>query len=205
MKINYQLETDKIIEEVTKKVEVPTLLLHSCCAPCSSYVILYLSNYFKITVYFYNPNIMPNKEYKRRLMEQKKLIKTVTTKYPIDFIEGDYEPKIFLTEVKGLEHEPEGRDRCFKCYKLRLEQTAKRAKEKKFDYFTTTLTVSPYKNADKINEIGKKLENEYNVKFLVSDFKKRNGYLESIKLSKKYNLYRQDYCGCAFSKINTSL
>lgn len=204
MKPNYQLETDKIIAEITSENEIPTLLLHSCCAPCSSYVILYLSQYFKITVFFYNPNIMPDFEYKRRLEEQKRLLKMVTTKNPIDFIEGEYEPNVFLTEIKGLENEPEGSDRCFRCYRMRLEQTAKYAKEYNYDYFTTTLTVSPYKKADKINEIGKYLSEKYNVKYLFSDFKKRNGYKQSIELSKQYNLYRQDYCGCAFSKINTS-
>lgn len=204
MKPNYQLETDKIIAEITSENEIPTLLLHSCCAPCSSYVILYLSQYFKITVFFYNPNIMPDFEYKRRLEEQKRLLKMVTTKNPIDFIEGEYEPNVFLTEIKGLENEPEGSDRCFRCYRMRLEQTAKYAKDYNYDYFTTTLTVSPYKKADKINEIGKYLSEKYNVKYLFSDFKKRNGYKQSIELSKQYNLYRQDYCGCAFSKINTS-
>lgn len=206
MKINYQFQLDEIINELTLNNEVPKLLLHSCCAPCSSYVLLYLSQYFKITVFFYNPNVMPDIEYKRRLREQIRLIKTVTTKYPIDFIEGNYEPRVFLEQTKGLENEKEGSTRCFKCYQMRLEQTAKLGDSDCYDYFATTLTVSPYKNADKINEIGKFLENKYNVKYLVSDFKKKNGYKESIRLSKEYDLYRQHYCGCPFSHtINKEL
>ncbi|MFA5603712.1 MAG: epoxyqueuosine reductase QueH [Bacilli bacterium] len=206
MKINYQLQLDEIISELTSNNEVPTLLLHSCCAPCSSYVLLYLSQYFKITVFFYNPNVMPDTEYERRLREQIRLIKTVTTKYLINFIEGSYEPKVFLEQSKGLEKEKEGSRRCFKCYQMRLEQTAKLANAESFDYFATTLTVSPYKNSDKINEIGKFLEDKYNIKYLVSDFKKRNGYKESIRLSKEYDLYRQHYCGCPFShSINEEL
>ncbi len=199
MKINYQLKLDEIINKIINSDSVPTLLLHSCCAPCSSYVLLYLSQYFKITLFFYNPNIMPDLEYKKRLDEQIRLIETVTTKYPINFIEGDYNPNAFLNQSKGLEKEPEGSTRCFKCYQLRLEQTAKYASDNNYDYFATTLTVSPYKNASKINEIGKYLENKYNIKYLTSDFKKRNGYKESIRLSEKYNLYRQHYCGCPFS------
>lgn len=202
MKTNYQLLLDEVITEITNNKEVPKLLLHSCCAPCSSYVILYLSQYFEITVFFYNPNIMPDLEYKRRLDEQIRLIETITTKYPITFIEGDYDSNLFLEQVKGLEKEPEGSIRCFKCYQMRLEQTAKLASTGIYDYFTTTLTVSPYKNATKINEIGKNLEENHDVKYLYSDFKKRNGYKESIKLSEKYNLYRQHYCGCPFSRID---
>lgn len=199
MKTNYQLVLDEIITTITNNNEVPKLLLHSCCAPCSSYVILYLSQYFEITVFFYNPNIIPNIEYKKRLEEQIRLIETVTTKYPITFIEGDYDNNLFLEQVKGLEKEPEGSTRCFKCYQLRLSTTAQLASTSNYDYFTTTLTVSPYKNANKINEIGKTLEKKYNIKYLYSDFKKRNGYKESIKLSEKYNLYRQQYCGCQFT------
>ncbi len=202
MKINYQLLLDEVIKKITNNNEVPKLLLHSCCAPCSSYVILYLSQYFEITVFFYNPNIMPDLEYQRRLNEQIKLIETITTKHPVNFIEGDYDSNLFLEQVKGLEEEPEGTTRCFKCYQLRLEETAKLANTNNYDYFTTTLTVSPYKNASKINEIGKLLESKYNIKYLNSDFKKRNGYKESIKLSEKYNLYRQHYCGCPFSQKN---
>ena len=202
MKLNYQLLLDEVITKITNNNKVPKLLLHSCCAPCSSYVLLYLSQYFEITVFFYNPNIMPDLEYKRRLEEQIRLIETVTTKYPITFIEGDYDSDLFLDQVKGLEKEPEGSTRCYKCYQMRLEETAKLASSGKYDYFTTTLTVSPYKNAAKINEIGKILEENHDVKYLYSDFKKRNGYKESIKLSEKYNLYRQHYCGCPFSRID---
>lgn len=200
MKTNYQLLLDDVITNITNNKEVPKLLLHSCCAPCSSYVLLYLSQYFEITVFFYNPNIMPDLEYKRRLEEQIRLIKTITTKHPINFIEGDYDSSLFLNQVKGLEKEPEGSTRCFKCYQFRLEETAKIANSDNYDYCTTTLTVSPYKNAAKINEIGKQLEEIYGIKYLYSDFKKRNGYKESIKLSEKYNLYRQHYCGCPFSR-----
>ncbi len=197
MKVNYQVILDKIIEANENKV--PTLLLHSCCAPCSSYVLKYLGNYFKITLYFYNPNIYPKEEYDKRLKEQKRLIKLLKVKYPIDIIEGVYEPNVFLEQSLGLEKEREGYGRCFKCYRLRLEKTAKKAKELKFDYFTTTLTVSPYKNSDKINLIGSELEKIYNVDYLYSDFKKKEGYKQSIELSKEYNLYRQDYCGCQYS------
>ncbi len=181
------------------KQKIPTLLLHSCCGPCSSYVLEHLSEYFKITIYFYNPNIYPNDEYKKRLNEQKKLINLIKTKYPINFIEGKYEPNIFFKKIKGLENELEGGKRCFKCFELRLKETFKLAKELNFDYFTTTLTVSPYKNSIVINEIGKKLEDSF-VKFLSSNFKKNDGYKSSIELSKKYNLYRQNYCGCQFSR-----
>ena len=196
MKENYQ----KVMEQILKNINGESLLLHSCCAPCSSYVIGLLSNYFKITVFYYNPNISPEEEYQKRVKEQIKFINSLTTKYRVDFIEGDYEHKKFLEISNGLENEKEGGKRCFKCYRQRLEKTAILAKSQKYDYFCTTLSVSPYKNANKLNEIGKELEQKYNVKYLYSDFKKKDGYKKSIELSKKYNLYRQDYCGCKFSK-----
>ena len=188
------------MEKTLENINGETLLLHSCCAPCSSYVIGLLSNYFKITVYYYNPNISPYDEYKKRVEEQIRFINELDTKYKVEFIEGDYEHEKFLSVTAGLENEHEGGKRCFVCYNQRLEKTALLAKENKFDYFCTTLTVSPYKNSQKLNEIGKSLEEKYEVKYLLSDFKKNDGYKKSIELSKEYNLYRQDYCGCKFSK-----
>lgn len=199
MKLNYQRELNKIINSL---VGVPTLLLHSCCAPCSSYVISYLSNYFKITVFYYNPNIMDKEEYQKRLKEQIRFIKAYKSKYPVTFIEGDYNPDQYCLLVKGLEQEKEGGPRCHKCYFLRLEQTANYAKDHLFDYFGTTLTVSPYKKAAIINDIGLILQEKYHIKYLLSDFKKNNGYLKSIELSKEYHIYRQDFCGCDYSKNN---
>ena len=190
-KINYQKELDKII--AAQGDSVPTLLLHSCCAPCSSYVIEYLSNYFYITVFYYNPNIYPDTEYIFRSNEQKRLISEMPTKYLVTYIDEDYNSKEFYNAVKGLEKEPEGGKRCEKCFYLRLERTAKKAIELNFDYFTTTLTISPLKNAQLINQIGETLSQIYNIKWLPSDFKKRSGYLRSIELSKEYDLYRQDY------------
>lgn len=199
-KINYQKELDSLIEKLTKEESVPTLLLHSCCAPCSSYILEYLSNYFKITIFFYNPNIYPLEEFSRRVEEQKRFISELKVKHEINFIEGKYDTNSFYEISKGMEKEKEGGERCFKCYELRLKETAIIVKEKGFDYFTTTLSISPHKNSQKLNEIGKKLSEEYNVKYLYSDFKKKEGYKRSIELSKEYSLYRQDYCGCVFSK-----
>ncbi len=199
-KINY----DKILSDLINKLQLdnktPTLLLHSCCAPCSSYVLEYLTNYFSITIFYYNPNISPKEEFEKRVIEQKRLLSELNVKNKISFIEGIYDSERFFEMSKGLESLQEGGERCFKCYKLRLEETAKLAKEKSFDYFTTTLSVSPYKNAEKLNSIGDSLSKKYNIPYLYSDFKKRNGYKRSIELSKVYNLYRQDYCGCIFSK-----
>lgn len=198
MNVNYQ----KVLDETLKNINGQTLLLHSCCAPCSSYVLEYLSNYFKITVFYYNPNISPKEEYEKRKEEQKQLISKLDSKYKISFIEGDYDNNKYEELIEGLKEEKEGGTRCFKCYNLRLEKTAKLAKFKNFDYFGTTLTVSPYKNSKKLNEIGKMLQSKYNIKYLFSDFKKKNGYKRSIELSKEYNLYRQNYCGCIYSKRN---
>lgn len=195
--MNFQQEQDKIIENLK---EVPTLLLHSCCGPCSSYCIEALSKYFKVTVLWYNPNIQPAEEHELRLENQVKLIKNMKTVNPVDIIEVPYDDGQFLDAVKGFELEPEGGKRCEKCFMLRLEETAKIAKEKNFDFFTTTLTVSPHKNAPLINEIGFSFAEKYGVAFLPSDFKKKNGYKRSIELSKEFELYRQDYCGCSFSR-----
>lgn len=200
-KINYQKKLDEIIDDITKHGETPDLLLHSCCAPCSSYVLEYLSQYFKITVFYYNPNISPEEEYRKRVTEQKRLISQLPSKNPVDFIEGDYKPQDFYDIAKGMEDIPEGGERCFSCYRLRLEHAARLAADMGFDYFTTTLSISPYKNAPKLNEIAEELSEIYRVKNLPSDFKKKEGYKRSIALSAEYNLYRQDYCGCIFSKL----
>lgn len=240
---NYQKELDRIIEKIGAAGEcAPTLFLHSCCAPCSSYVLAYLRKYFRITVFYFNPNITEDAEYRKRVAEQKRLIaaynKELTEKvsavqagieltdagvahgfgrqtcgeesenrrdgvlnagYPIAVIEGDYEPQRFFEMAKGLEQCPEGGERCFACYALRLRETAKRAQAKRYDYFATTLSISPLKNAAKLNEIGEKLATELGVAWLPSDFKKKDGYRRSIELSKEYGLYRQDYCGCVYS------
>ena len=200
MKVNYQKQLEEILK--TQDPEHPKkLLLQSCCGPCSSYVLEYLSNYFEITVYYYNPNIDTEEEYLKRLKEQERLIKLMVFKNKVHFKKGKYDRDKFKKVVKGLEQEKEGGLRCFGCYALRMEAAAKIASEEGFDYFTTTLSVSPHKNAEKINEIGEKLEKKYGVKFLSSDFKKSNGYKRSIELSKLYNLYRQNFCGCTYSKI----
>lgn len=197
---NFQKELEKIIEENKKNGVVPSLLLHSCCAPCSSYCLEYLSQYFKITVLYYNPNLFPAGEYERRVSEQKKLVSALPTKYPVTLVEMKGEPEEFYSAVKGLEHIREGGERCFACFRLRLERAARYAKENGFDFFTTTLTISPLKNAQKLNEIGEAAGEKFGVRHLPSDFKKKNGYKRSVELSKVYGLYRQDYCGCVFSK-----
>jgi predicted adenine nucleotide alpha hydrolase (AANH) superfamily ATPase len=175
-------------------------MLHSCCAPCSSYVIEYLSQYFYLTIFYYNPNISPKGEYEKRKKEQIRLINSMPTKYKVDIIDCDYDNDLYESSIKGLENEPERGRRCEVCFKLRLEKTAMIAKKKGYDYFGTTLTVSPYKNCSMINEIGLFISNKLDIKFLISDFKKRNGYKRSIELSHEYNLYRQNYCGCKYSK-----
>ena len=199
-KKNYDKWMQEIIEKNQELEIVPTLLLHTCCAPCSSAVIERLSKYFRITVFYYNPNIEPLEEYLKRKEEQKRFLSEVTTPYPINFLDCDYEHEEFIQLSKGLENEKEGGPRCLKCYRLRLLKTALKAQELHFDYFGTSLTVSPYKNAQVLNQIGEELQKKFNVKYLYSDFKKRNGYKRSIELSKDYHLYRQDYCGCSFSK-----
>lgn len=197
-KRNYRIEQEKIIKAF--EGTPPRLLLHSCCAPCSSAVLEYLSEHMAITVFYFNPNIFPEEEFLHRIAEQKRLISELPCKNPVEFIEHGWQEERFYAAVKGLENIPEGGERCFACYRLRLEETARLAAEKGFDYFTTTLSISPYKNADKLNEIGEELAAKYGVKHLPSDFKKRDGYKRSIELSAKYGLYRQDYCGCVFSK-----
>ena len=184
-RINYQIELDKITENIKASGQPRTLLLHSCCAPCSSYVLKYLSEYFKITLLYFNPNISPREEYEKRVSEQKRLISEMPVKYPVEFIEGRYEPQEYYDAVKGLESEPEGGARCMVCYELRLREAAKYAAEGKFDYFTTTLSISPLKNAQKINEIGEKVGTEYGVHHLPSDFKKKEGYKQSVELSRE--------------------
>ena len=195
--MNYDIEMEK---QITNLHEGDKLLLHACCAPCSSAVLERLANFFEITIFYYNPNITDEDEYNKRIAEIKKLISLVHAKYKISLIEGNYEPENFLEMAKGLEKEPERGKRCYKCYEMRLEETARIAEELGFDNFCTTLTLSPHKNANWINEIGEKLNNKYKANYLYSDFKKKEGYKRSIVLSKEYGLYRQDYCGCIFSK-----
>ena len=197
---NYQKELDRLIEKNKREGVTPSLLLHACCAPCSSYCLEYLSEYFKITVFYYNPNIYPESEYAHRVAEEKRLISSLKVKNRIDFIEGKFDPSEFYGAVRGFETIKEGGERCFRCYELRLRETAKLAKERGFDYFTTTLTISPLKNAAKINEIGEALAEEYGIRHLPSDFKKKEGYKRSIELSREFALYRQNYCGCVFSR-----
>ena len=197
---NYQRELEAVIKENESKSRIPRLLLHSCCAPCSSYVLEYLSDYFEITVFYYNPNISPAEEYEKRAAEQQHLIRELPAKHPIQLVVGAYEPERFYAVSRGLEQVPEGGERCFRCFRLRLEEAAKMAAEGGFDYFATTLTISPLKNAQKLNEIGEELSELYKVEHLPSDFKKKNGYKRSVELSALYGLYRQNYCGCVFSK-----
>ena len=200
MNENYYLLFEKQIENIKEKKYIPSLLLHSCCAPCSSQVITSLTNYFDITILYYNPNIYPEEEYLKRKKEQIKLINEINNINKLEIIDCDYDNDIYEQEIKGLENEQEGGSRCYKCFNLRLNKTAQIAKENNYDFFSTTLTISPYKNSKLINIIGKDLEKKYNITWLYSDYKKRDGYKKSIELSKKYNLYRQNYCGCIYSK-----
>ena len=195
--MNYELEMEKQIEKIPKGTK---LLLHACCAPCSSAVLERLTEYFNISIFYYNPNISSYEEYKKRLDELKRFVEECPKVNSIEVIEGKYEPEKWEEIAVGLEDEPERGRRCFKCYKLRLEETVKYASENNYPYFCTTLTLSPHKNSDWINEIGEEFNNKYNTNYLYSDFKKKNGYKRSIELSRKYNLYRQDYCGCIYSK-----
>ena len=198
--MNYHKKMEDIIEENQKNNLVPTILLHSCCAPCSSHVIDVLSKHFNITILYYNPNIEPYEEYLKRKEEEIRFIKEYNNTNRLDIIDCDYDNEKYHELVKGLEDCKEGGNRCFKCYRMRLEYTAIKAKELNYDYFGTTLTVSPYKNSQNLNEIGEELEKKYNIKYLYSDFKKNNGYKHSIEMSKEYNLYRQNYCGCIYSQ-----
>lgn len=199
--MNFSKELDKTIENIMASDKTPSLLMHSCCAPCSSYCLEYLSDFFDITVLYYNPNIFPKEEYEYRISEQERLINNLPVKNKIKFISTEYTPNDFHNKIKGLEKEPEGGKRCEECFKIRLEYTANLAKEMGFDYFVTTLSISPLKNSKLLNKIGLEIEKKYGVKYLLSDFKKKNGYKRSVELSKIYELYRQDYCGCIYSKL----
>lgn len=201
--VNYQKELEKLLEGLAGAGEPPALFLHSCCAPCSSYVLEYLCRHFRITVFYFNPNISEAEEYRRRAEEQKRLIAAYNAEgrgYIISAEEGPYEPERFFEAARGLEGYPEGGERCARCFRLRLEETALRGAAGGFDYFGTTLTVSPLKNAAWLNEIGQVLSAVHGIRWLPSDFKKREGYKRSIQLSAQYGLYRQDYCGCVYSK-----
>jgi Uncharacterized protein conserved in bacteria len=197
MRIDYSIKLDNVLKELDGR---PSILIHACCGPCSSYVLEYLSTYFDITILYYNPNIYPDIEYQRRLNEIKEFINSFELKNKINFIEREYIQADFYNKIKGLEELGERSKRCYNCYELRMEEAAKYAKDNNYDFFTTTLSISPYKNSDWINEIGELLENKYNIKYLYADFKKKNGYKRSIELSKEYGLYRQEYCGCIYSK-----
>ncbi len=198
---NYQKELDRLLAGLdVADGQVPHLLLHACCAPCSSYVLEYLSAYFRITVLYYNPNIYPEEEYRQRAEELKKLIDRMPFAHPVSFVEGSYDPEVFFSMARGLEDIPEGGERCFACYRLRMEEAARSAVKLGCDYFTTTLSISPLKSAKKINEIGEALGEIYHIRHLPSDFKKKNGYKRSLELSKEYELYRQNYCGCIYSR-----
>ncbi len=198
---NFQRELEQVI---ACRMQTPSLLLHACCAPCSSYVLEYLSAYFCITVFYYNPNIYPEEEYEKRVQEERRLIREMgeqkVLRNPVQLRVGASDSRVFYEAVRGLEQIPEGGERCSACFRLRLRETAKMAAKGNFDYFTTTLTISPLKNAGKINEIGEEAAQEYGVSWLPSDFKKKGGYQRSIELSASYGLYRQNYCGCVFSR-----
>lgn len=200
VKENYQKRLDSILVGLEEKSEAPRLLLQSCCGPCSSYVLEYLTRYFSVTVLFYNPNIQPEPEYQKRLENQIKLINSLPVKNPVSLLGCDYDGDAFTRAVKGLESEPEGGARCAVCFRLRLEETAKLAREGGFDFFCTTLSVSPHKDAQLINRLGYEIADKYGVRWLPCDFKKKGGYLRSIELSRQYELYRQNYCGCLYSK-----
>ncbi len=198
MRENYSKKLDALISSLGEKT--PRLLLHCCCAPCSSYCLEYLSAHFDITLLYYNPNISPENEFKKRAAELLRLSEVFPAKNKIEVVIPEYDPEEFFDAVKGLETVPEGGERCFKCYRLRLRRAARYAKEHGYDYFCSTLSISPWKNAEKLNEIGEELSEEYSVAHLPNDFKKKNGFKRSVELSEQYGLYRQDYCGCVFSK-----
>lgn len=198
--MNYNKLMEEIISKNVAEGKTPSVLLHSCCAPCSSHVISTLTPYFDITILYYNPNIEPFEEYEKRKQEEIRFIKEFPNQNKLTIIDCDHDNELFHETIKGLEKEKEGGARCIKCYYLRLDKTAQLAKEKNFNYFATTLTVSPLKNSQKLNEIGEYLSKKYNINYLYSDFKKKEGYKHSIELSKQFNLYRQDYCGCTYSK-----
>lgn len=197
---NYSKELERLIQQFQREERVPRLLLHVCCAPCSSAVLEYLSQYFAITLLYYNPNISPREEYDKREAELKRLVSEMELVHPVDLLPCDYDGQAFVEAARGLEGEPEGGARCEACFRLRLEYAAQEAARLHFDYYTTTLTISPMKNAPLLNQLGEEMGGKYGVAHLPSDFKKKNGYKRSVELSKEYGLYRQDYCGCAFSK-----
>lgn len=197
--MNFERELAQLEKRLEQTGQVPSVLLHSCCAPCSTTCIARLSEHFKVTVFYYNPNITDEPEYAKRAAEEQKFIKEFKAKNPVDYLEGEYNPKLFFTSVKGYESCPEGQDRCFICYRLRLSKTAEVAKAKEYDYFATTLTLSPLKSAVKLNEIGFEEAERTGAVYLPTDFKKKNGYLKSCEMSKEYGLYRQQYCGCVYS------
>ncbi len=199
-KINYQKKLEAVLNKLEEQQQVPKLLLHSCCAPCSTYVIEYLSKYFYVTVFYYNPNIDEQEEYMKRSKEQKRLIEEMPTTYPVQFLEGPYEVEEYTKRAQPLREEKEGGARCTMCYSLRLSKTAEYAKRGDFDYFTTTLSISPLKDATRLNEIGERLGQKWGIPYLLSDFKKKEGYKRSTLLSETYGLYRQNYCGCSYSK-----
>lgn len=199
-RVNYQKILEDTLLALREEDRVPKLLLHSCCAPCSSYVLEYLSPHFEIIDYYYNPNITDRAEFEKREAELARLIREMPHAHPITFLPGEYEPDLFFHRTRGMEEIPEGGERCFACYEMRLSEAARKAAELGCDYFTTTLSISPLKNAQKLNEIGGRLAEQTGVPYLFSDFKKKNGYQRSIELSHEYDLYRQNYCGCVYSR-----
>ena len=197
---NYAKELERLIQKLQQEGKVPRLLLHACCAPCSSAVLEYLSQYFAITLLYYNPNIAPLEEYQKREAELRRLISQMKFTHPVELLPCQYDGQAFVQAARGLEGEPEGGKRCEACFRLRLRYTAQEAARLRFDYYTTTLSISPMKNAPLLNQLGEEIGREFGVAHLPSDFKKKDGYKRSVQLSKEYDLYRQDYCGCAFSK-----
>lgn len=197
---NYAKELEQLIQKLQQEGKVPRLLLHACCAPCSSAVLEYLSQYFAITLLYYNPNIAPLEEYKKREAELRRLVSQMKFTHPVELLPCQYDGQAFVQAARGLEGEPEGGKRCEACFRLRLRYAAQEAARLRFDYYTTTLSISPRKNAPLLNQLGEEIGREFGVAHLPSDFKKKDGYKRSVQLSKEYDLYRQDYCGCAFSK-----
>lgn len=197
---NYAKELERLIQKLQQEGKVPRLLLHACCAPCSSAVLEYLSQYFTITLLYYNPNIAPLEEYQKREAELRRLISQMKFTHPVELLPCQYDGQAFVQAARGLEGEPEGGKRCEACFRLRLRYAAQEAARLRFDYYTTTLSISPMKNAPLLNQLGEEIGREFGVAHLPSDFKKKDGYKRSVQLSKEYDLYRQDYCGCAFSK-----
>ena len=197
---NYSKELEKLLQGLQQKGSVPRLLLHACCAPCSSAVLEYLSQYFAITLLYYNPNIAPLEEYQKREAELRRLVSQMKFIHPVELLPCQYDGQAFVQAARGLEGEPEGGKRCEACFRLRLRYAAQEAARLRFDYYTTTLSISPMKNAPLLNQLGEEIGREFGVAHLPADFKKKDGYKRSVQLSKEYDLYRQDYCGCAFSK-----